>query len=82
MSTSSRREGPSFLTWLSGRFTYPPSTAKCRSCGGPGADPEVARELRDAGLKDAATFAGLCDSCRRKARDQRLRNTITGGGDR
>ncbi len=81
MSASGKPEGPSLLTWLSGRFTYPPSTARCTSCGRPGADPDVARELRDAGLKDAAVFAGLCDACRRTARDQRLRKTIPGGGD-
>jgi len=73
-----KREGPGFMTWLSGRFTYPPSTARCAKCGGPGADPEIARELRDGGLKEMAGFAVLCDGCRRKARDQRVMKTMAG----
>ena len=72
-----RREGPAFLTWLSGRFTYPPSTARCESCGQMGGDPKVARELADGGLKAVAELAKLCDGCRRKARDQSLRRMLT-----
>jgi hypothetical protein len=73
-----RREGPTFLAWLSGRFTYPPSTARCAQCGRRGGDPEVARALRNDGMKDAAAFASLCDDCRRKARDQRVMRAISG----
>jgi hypothetical protein len=70
--SATRREGPTFLAWLTGRFTYPPVHARCSTCGRPGADPEVAWELKRGGMNEAARFATLCDDCRRKVRDRRI----------
>ncbi len=68
-----KREGPSFLTWLMGRFSYPPPAGHCAVCGASGADSQVVRELRAAGLGRLAHFAALCDRCRMARRDDLLR---------
>ena len=71
--SATRREGPTLLQWIAGRFQYPEDAGRCTRCGGPGGAPQVMASLKE-DLPKLAAVAGLCDACKRSARDAAIRS--------